>query len=264
MTSHKGITLHTEEDFKHLRKAGKLAAETLDMITPYVKPGASTAELDKIIHDFTIQHKATPGPLGYHGFPKSCCISLNHVVCHGIPSDTKILKEGDILNIDVTPKLNGWYGDTSRMYIVGKTSIKAKKLIKATYESMMAGINAVKPGATLGDIGYAIETIAHKYRYSIVEEFCGHGIGQEFHTAPQVLHYGTPGEGTKLKEGMVFTIEPMLNAGKRFVKILDDKWTTVTKDRSLSAQFEHMLGVTKDGCEIFTLSPQGFAVPPYD
>ncbi|MDE7547542.1 type I methionyl aminopeptidase [Acetobacter fabarum] len=262
MAGRGGIVLHTEEDFKHLRAAGQLAAATLDMITPYVKPGVTTGELDRIIHAYTLEHGATPGPLNYRGYPKSCCISVNHVVCHGIPGDRPLV-EGDIVNIDVTPKLNGWFGDTSRMYAVGKVSIKAAKLITTTYECLMRGIEVVRPGATLGDIGYAIQSHAEKHRYSIVEDFCGHGIGQVFHAEPNVLHYGRPGEGMKLKAGMVFTIEPMLNIGKPEVKILEDGWTAVTRDRSLSAQFEHMLAVTQTGYEIFTRSPAGYDCPPY-
>lgn len=262
MAGRGGIVLHTEEDFKHLRAAGQLAAATLDMITPYVKPGVTTGELDRIIHAYTLEHGATPGPLNYRGYPKSCCISVNHVVCHGIPGDRPLI-EGDIVNIDVTPKLNGWFGDTSRMYTVGKVSIKAAKLITTTYESLMRGIEVVRPGATLGDIGYAIQNHAEKHRYSIVEDFCGHGIGQVFHAEPNILHYGRPGEGMKLKAGMVFTIEPMLNIGKPEVKILEDGWTAVTRDRSLSAQFEHMLAVTQTGYEIFTRSPAGYDCPPY-
>ena len=261
MAGRGGIVLHTEEDFKHLRAAGQLAAATLDMITPYVKPGVTTGELDRIIHAYTLEHGATPGPLNYRGYPKSCCISVNHVVCHGIPGDRPLI-EGDIVNIDVTPKLNGWFGDTSRMYTVGKVSIKAAKLITTTYESLMRGIEVVRPGATLGDIGYAIQSHAEKHRYSIVEDFCGHGIGQVFHAEPNILHYGRPGEGMKLKAGMVFTIEPMLNIGKPEVKILEDGWTAVTRDRSLSAQFEHMLAVTQTGYEIFTRSPAGSDCPP--
>lgn len=262
MAGRGGIVLHTEEDFKHLRAAGQLAAATLDMITPYVKPGVTTGELDRIIHAYTLEHGATPGPLNYRGYPKSCCISVNHVVCHGIPGDRPLI-EGDIVNIDVTPKLNGWFGDTSRMYTVGKVSIKAAKLITTTYESLMRGIEVVRPGATLGDIGHAIQSHAEKHRYAIVEDFCGHGIGQVFHAEPNILHYGRPGEGMKLKAGMVFTIEPMLNIGKPEVKILEDGWTAVTRDRSLSAQFEHMLAVTQTGYEIFTRSPAGYDCPPY-
>lgn len=257
-----GIQFYTQDDFQHLRAAGQLAAKTLDMITEYVQPGVTTEELNQRIHDFTLEHGATPAPLNYRGFPKSCCISINHVVCHGIPGE-KRLREGDILNIDVTSILNGWYGDTSRMYVVGKAPIKAKKLIDATYKSLMIGIEQVKPGATLGDIGYAIQSFAEKQRLSVVEDFCGHGIGRSFHEAPSVLHYGNPGEGEVLEPGMVFTIEPMLNLGKPDVKVLADEWTAVTRDRSLSAQFEHQLGVTEEGCEIFTLSPQGYTQPPY-
>lgn len=262
MAGRGGIVIHTEEDFKGLRAAGRLAAQTLDMITPYVQPGITTEELDRIIHDYTLAHGAVPGPLNYRGYPKSCCISINHVVCHGIPGE-RALQEGDIVNIDVTPQLDGWFGDTSRMYTVGKVAIKAAKLVTVTYESLMRGIEVVRPGATLGDIGHAIQTHAQKHRYAIVEDFCGHGIGRTFHAEPNILHFGRPGEGMKLKAGMVFTIEPMLNIGKPEVKILDDGWTAVTRDRSLSAQFEHMLAVTETGYEIFTLSPAGYTCPPY-
>ncbi|KFL89353.1 Methionine aminopeptidase [Acetobacter malorum] len=262
MAGRNGIVLHNEQDFVGLRAAGRIAAATLDMITPYVKPGVTTGELDRIIHEYTLDHGAIPAPLNYRGFPKSCCISINHVVCHGIPGD-KALQEGDIVNIDVTSIVDGWYGDNSRMYTVGKVPLKASKLIKTTYDCLMRGIEVVRPGATLGDIGHAIQTLAEKNRYSIVEDFCGHGIGRTFHAEPTVLHYGKPGEGMKLKAGMVFTIEPMLNIGKADVKILDDGWTAVTRDRSLSAQFEHMLGVTETGYEIFTLSPAGYTCPPY-
>ncbi|WP_408740314.1 type I methionyl aminopeptidase [Acetobacter sp. AN02] len=257
-----GVVLHTESDFEGLREAGRLASETLDMISAHVQAGITTDELDKIIHDYTLSKNAVPATLGYRGYPKSCCISLNHVVCHGIPGDRKLV-DGDILNIDVTSILNGWYGDNSRMYVVGAPSVKARRLIDVTYESMMKGIEAAKPGATLGDIGFAIQKWAEDRRFSIVRDFCGHGIGREFHAAPNVLHYGKPGEGMKLEPGMVFTIEPMLNAGKHDVKILDDGWTAVTRDRSLSAQFEHMIGITETGCEIFTLSPAGYTKPPY-
>ncbi|MBV1836684.1 type I methionyl aminopeptidase [Acetobacter estunensis] len=260
--SRREIILHDEADFAGLRAAGKLAAETLDMITDHVRIGVTTEELNTLIHDFTLKNGATPATLNYRGYPKSCCISINHVVCHGIPGDRKLV-DGDILNIDVTSILDGWYGDSSRMYTVGKTPIKAQKLIDVTYDATMAGIAAVRPGATLGDIGYAIQTLAEKNRFGVVRDFCGHGIGRTFHAAPNVLHYGRPGEGLKLEAGMVFTIEPMLNIGKPDVKILDDGWTAVTRDRTLSAQFEHMIGVTKDGCEIFTLSPKGYTRPPY-
>ncbi|GAN61781.1 methionine aminopeptidase [Acetobacter indonesiensis NRIC 0313] len=262
MAGRSGIVLHTEQDFEGLRAAGRLAAATLDMITPFVKPGVATEELDRIIHEYTLDHGAIPAPLNYRGYPKASCISINHVVCHGIPSE-KRLQEGDIVNIDVTSIVDGWYGDNSRMYTVGRVPVKAAKLIKTTYDCLMRGIEVVRPGATLGDIGHAIQTLAEKNRYSIVQDFCGHGIGRTFHAEPNVLHYGRPGEGMKLKAGMVFTIEPMLNIGKPDVKILDDGWTAVTRDRSLSAQFEHMLGVTETGFEIFTLSPAGYTCPPY-
>lgn len=258
----RGIAHYTSEDFKPLRAVGRLTAEILDMITDHVRPGVSTDELNQLVHDYTLAHGATPAPLNYRGYPKSCCISLNHVVCHGIPGE-KRLQEGDILNIDVTTILDGWYGDSSRMYVVGKAPRKAEKLIDVTYEAMMRGIEVVRPGATLGDVGHAIQSYAEAQRLSVVRDFCGHGIGREFHEAPSVLHYGNPGQGTILKPGMVFTIEPMLNIGKPDVKILSDDWTAVTRDRTLSAQFEHQLGVTEDGYEIFTLSPRGYTKPPY-
>ncbi|MDI2089788.1 type I methionyl aminopeptidase [Commensalibacter oyaizuii] len=257
------MMFYTQEDFVGLRAAGRLAAETLDMITPYVKEGVTTEELNTIIHDYTIKHGAIPAPLNYRGFPKSCCISINHVVCHGIPGDRRLMN-GDILNIDVTPILDGWYGDSSRMYIVGQASRLAQRLIDTTYESLMLAIKEVKPGNTLGDIGHVIQEYAEGQRFSVVRDFCGHGIGRVFHQEPNVLHYGKRGHGLELKPGMVFTIEPMLNAGKAEVKILDDEWTAVTRDRSLSAQFEHMMGVTEDGCEVFTYSPTGMHKPPYN
>ncbi len=247
------ILLHGSEGFEGMRAAGKLASQTLDYIGQFVKIGITTEELDKLCHDFILQHDAIPAPLGYRGFPKSICTSLNHVVCHGIPGSRKLM-DGDILNIDVTVILNGWYGDTSRMYTAGKPGVKARKLIDVTYEAMMRGIEVVKPGATLGDIGHAIQTFAEKQGYSIVRDFCGHGIGRIFHGAPNVMHYGKPGKGLELQEGMFFTIEPMINAGDWRVKMLDDGWTAVTRDKSLSAQFEHSIGVTKDGFEIFTVS----------
>nr|WP_294915297.1 type I methionyl aminopeptidase [uncultured Neokomagataea sp.] len=257
-----GITIYNADDFVGLRAAGRLVAETLDMIGEHVRPGVTTEELNTLVHEFTLAHGATPAPLNYRGFPKSCCISINHVVCHGIPGG-KVLAEGDILNIDVTSILDGWYGDSSRMYIVGKAPKKAEKLVELTYQSLMLGIKAVRPGNTLGDIGHAIQSFAERNRLSVVRDFCGHGIGREFHSEPNILHYGKPGQGRELVAGMVFTIEPMLNLGRPDVKILDDGWTAVTRDRSLSAQFEHMLGVTEDGCEIFTLSPRGYTCPPY-
>ncbi|OUI79178.1 methionine aminopeptidase [Commensalibacter intestini] len=257
------MVFHTQEDFVGLRAAGRLAAETLDMITPFVKEGVTTEELNTIIHEYTLKHGAIPAPLNYRGFPKSCCISINHVVCHGIPGDRRLMN-GDILNIDVTPILDGWYGDSSRMYVVGKASRLAQRLIDVTYESLVRAIKEVKPGNTLGDIGYVIQEYAEAQRFSVVRDFCGHGIGRVFHQEPNVLHYGKRGHGLELKPGMVFTIEPMLNVGKPDVKILDDEWTAVTRDRSLSAQFEHMMGVTEDGCEVFTYSPTGMNQPPYE
>lgn len=258
-----GIELHPENSFEGMRKAGKLAAEVLDMITEHVVPGVTTEELDRLCHEFTLKHGATPAPLNYKGFPKSICTSINHVVCHGIPGEKK-LQNGDILNIDVTVILDGWYGDTSRMYWVGdKVPVKAKRLCDVTYDCMMAGIEAVKPGATLGDIGYAIQSLAEENRFSVVRDFCGHGLGRVFHAAPSVLHYGEKGTGAVLEPGMIFTIEPMINTGHWATKILPDGWTAVTRDRSLSAQFEHSLAVTEDGFEIFTLSPKGYTKPPY-
>lgn len=247
------IIYHTEEHFEGMRKAGRLASHVLDYITPYVKPGVTTLELNDLCHNFIVKHGAIPAPLHYKGFPKSICTSLNHVICHGIPKDRKLMDK-DILNIDVTVILDGWHGDTSRMFTVGKPSVLAQKLVNVTYECLMRGVEAVKPGATLGDIGHAIQSHAEAHGFSVVRDFCGHGIGKKFHTAPSVLHYGNPGEGLELKEGMFFTIEPMINAGKYHSKILKDGWTAVTRDNSLSAQWEHTLAVTKDGYEIFTLS----------
>jgi methionyl aminopeptidase len=256
------VKLHGPEAFEGMRRAGRLAAETLDFITPYVRPGVTTGELDRLCHDFIVSHGAVPAPLGYRGFPKSICTSVNHVVCHGIPGDKRLV-EGDILNIDVTTILDGWHGDTSRMFFVGEVGVRARKLVEVTYEAMMRGIAAVKPGNTLGDIGHAIQSYAESHRFSVVRDFCGHGLGRIFHEAPSVLHYGEPGTGLVLREGMLFTVEPMINAGRWEVKVLSDGWTAVTKDRSLSAQFEHSVGVTADGCEIFTLSPAELHKPPY-
>lgn len=256
------IVIYSPEDFAGMRAAGKLAAETLDMIAPHVVPGVTTDALDKLCHDFILAHNAVPAPLNYRGYPKSICTSINHVVCHGIPGPRK-LEDGDTLNIDITVILDGWYGDTSRMYIAGNASTKARRLIDVTYESLMIGLAAAKPGNTLGDIGHAIQTYVEGQRLSVVRDFCGHGIGRRFHEPPNVLHYGRPGSGTKLRPGMFFTIEPMVNTGRPDVKILDDGWTAVTRDRGLSAQFEHMIGITETGCEIFTLSPAGHTKPPY-
>lgn len=258
-----GIEIHPASSFEGMRKAGKLAAELLDYITPFCIPGVSTEELDQLIHNYTIEHGAIPATLGYKGYTKSCCISINHVVCHGIPGPKKVM-DGDIANIDVTVIVDGWYGDSSRMYIFGdKAPIKARKLIDVTYDAMMAGIEVVKPGATLGDIGYAIQNVAERNRFSVVRDFCGHGIGQVFHSAPSVVHYGEPKTGPVLEPGMFFTIEPMINAGGWQTKVLNDGWTAVTRDKSLSAQFEHTIGVTETGFEIFTLSPKGYNRPPY-
>jgi methionyl aminopeptidase len=256
------IIYHKPADFDGMRKAGRLAAEVLDFITPHVAEGVRTDHLDKLCHDYIRDHGAVPAPLGYKGYPKSICTSINHVVCHGIPSERELM-DGDTVNIDVTVILDGWYGDTSRMYGVGDVSIKAKKLIDVTYESLMRGIEAVRPGATLGDIGYAIQSYVEANRFSVVRDFCGHGLGRVFHAPPSVLHFGNRGEGPVLKPGMFFTIEPMVNAGRYETKILSDGWTAVTRDKSLSAQFEHTLSVTETGYEIFTLSPKGLHKPPY-
>lgn len=256
------VILHDENGFAAMRKAGALAAEVLDMITEHVTAGITTLELDTICHEYILAHNAIPAPLNYKGFPKSTCISLNHVVCHGIPSEKK-LADGDILNIDITVILDGWYGDSSRMYWVGEPSVKAKNLCRVTYECLMLGIEAAKPGNTLGDIGAAIQTHAHNNRFSVVRDFTGHGLGQVFHTAPTVLHYGKAGTGMALKPGMIFTIEPMINAGNHDTKILADGWTAVTRDKSLSAQFEHSIGITETGAEIFTNSAKAMNFPPY-
>ena len=259
----RSIKLHGPDDFAAMRKAGRLAAELLDFITPYVKPGVSTDELDRLCHGFTLDRGGISAPLNYRGFPRSICTSINHVVCHGIPGDRRLV-EGDIVNIDVTPILDGWHGDSSRMFLVGeRIAVKARRLVEVTYEAMMRGIAVVRPGASVGDIGHAIQTYVEAQRFSVVRDFCGHGVGRVFHDAPSILHFGRPGEGETLREGMFFTIEPMINAGRYEVKILSDGWTAVTKDRSLSAQFEHSVGVTSDGCEIFTLSPEGYDHPPY-
>jgi methionyl aminopeptidase len=257
------IKLHGPDDFAAMRKAGRLAAELLDFITPAVRPGVTTDELDRLCHGFTLERNAISAPLDYRGFPRSICTSINHVVCHGIPGERQLV-EGDIINIDVTPILDGWHGDSSRMYLVGeRMAVKARRLVEVTYEAMMRGIAVVRPGAHLGDIGHAIQSYVEAQRFSVVRDFCGHGVGRVFHDAPSVLHFGKPGEGPALREGMFFTIEPMVNAGRHEVKILSDGWTAVTKDRSLSAQFEHTIGVTAEGCEIFTLSPLGYDHPPY-
>ncbi len=257
------IKIHGPEAFEGMRAAGKLAAETLDYITPHVKAGVTTEELDRLCHEFILDHKAIPAPLNYRGFPKSICTSINHVICHGIPGPKK-LKEGDSLNIDVTVILDGWFGDTSRMFFVGKPKLLPQRLCQVTFEALWKGIEAVKPGARLGDIGHAIQTHVEAHRYSVVRDFCGHGIGRVFHDEPSVMHFGKPGTGPELRPGMFFTIEPMVNAGKPGSKILADGWTAVTRDKTLSMQFEHTLAVTEDGYEVFTKSPKGWFCPPYD
>jgi len=247
------IVIHVADNFESMRRAGKLAAETLDFITPEVGPGVTTERLDRRCHDFIVEHGAVPAPLGYRGFPKSICTSINHVVCHGIPSDRKVLRDGDIVNIDITVILDGWHGDTSRMFFIGKPGVKARRLVEITYESMMRGIDVVKPGATLGDIGAAIQDHAEAQRFSVVRDFCGHGLGQIFHDAPNVMHYGNAGQGDVLREGMFFTIEPMINEGVPDAVVQDDGWTALTLDGSLSAQYEHTLEVTPDGVRVLTV-----------
>ena len=242
-----------KESFEKTKIAGSIAAGALDEVSKIIKPGVSTDQIDKLCYEYISDHGALSAPLFYRGFPKSCCTSTNHVVCHGIPSE-KILKEGDIVNVDVTALKNGWHGDTSRTFKVGNVSIKAEKLIKTTYDSMMKAIKIVKDGIHLGDIGSAIQTHVEQEGFSVVQDYCGHGIGKSFHKEPNILHYGEKGTGEKIKAGMIFTIEPMINYGKYETKTLNDGWTAVTKDKSLSAQFEHTIGVTKDGCEIFTKS----------
>ncbi len=260
----RAIPIHDADGFAKMRAAGKLAAECLDMITPHVVPGISTQALDTLIHEFILDHGAAPATLGYRGYPKSCCTSVNEVICHGIPSETEILVDKDILNIDVTVILDGWFGDTSRMYILGgHTFGQRQKLVDATFEAMWAGIKVVKPGATLGDVGAAIQKVADKGRFSVVTEFAGHGVGKQFHEPPTVVHTGQPGEGVPLHPGMIFTIEPMLNVGKPFSRLGKDGWRASTRDGKPSAQFEHTIGVTNTGYEVFTLSPQGLDRPPY-
>jgi methionyl aminopeptidase len=258
------IKIHTADNFTSMRIAGKLAAEVLDHIANFVKVGVTTVELNDICHEMIVGANAIPAPLNYRGFPKSICTSINHVVCHGIPDD-KALKDGDTVNIDVTVIVDGWHGDTSRMYWVGEPSIKAQRLTKITYDAMMLGIEQVRPGAHVGDIGAAIQEYVEKQRYSVVRDYCGHGIGKVFHDAPNVMHYGERNTGAQLEEGMFFTVEPMVNAGKHHTKLnRRDGWTVWTKDKSLSAQFEHTIAVTSDGFEIFTASPKGLHCPPYN
>jgi methionyl aminopeptidase len=256
------IKLHGPEGFEGMRRAGRLAAEILDAVADIVQPGVTTEAIDDLVRQMTLDGGAVPATLGYRGYQHSCCISINHVVCHGIPSD-KTLKDGDIVNIDVTPLLDGWHGDSSRMYLVGDVPLKARRLVDVTYECLMLGIEQARPGKRLGDIGAAIQRYAESNRYGVVREFCGHGLGRLFHDAPEVIHAARAGTGPELKPGMFFTIEPMINLGKSPVKLLEDGWTAVTRDRSLSAQFEHSVGITEDGCEIFTQSPTGRHKPPY-
>ena len=246
------VQLKTTEEIEAMRPACQVAANTLVMIEEYIKPGITTEKINEIVHEYTLEHGGIPAPLNYRGFPKSVCTSVNHVVCHGIP-DKKKLKDGDIINVDVTTIIDGWHGDTSKTFYVGKPKVRAQKLTEVAREALQIGIDVVKPGATLGDIGYAIQSFVEKNRFSVVREYCGHGIGRVFHEEPQVVHFGKQGEGMEIKEGMVFTIEPMVNAGKHTVKVLNDGWTVVTRDRGLSAQFEHTIAVRKDGAEILTL-----------
>jgi len=257
------VRLYDDEAFQGLRAAGQLAARALDMIAPHVKPGVTTQELDDLVLEFALNHGAIPATLNYRGYTKSICSSINHVVCHGIPGQRQ-LYEGDVVNIDVTLILDGWHGDTSRMYPVGQVARRAERLIEVTHQALMRGVAAANPGATTGDIGAAIQRYAEAERCSVVRDFCGHGVGDVFHDKPNILHYGNPGEGLELAPGMVFTIEPMINLGRPHVKILKDGWTAVTRDRSLSAQFEHTVGITEDGCEVFTYSPAELHKPPYD
>ncbi len=251
-----------QESFEKTRLAGSIASEALDEVCGIIKPGVSTDKIDKLCYEFINDHGAYSAPLFYRGYPRSCCTSANHVVCHGIPSN-KILKDGDIINVDVTALKDGWHGDTSRMYYIGDVSIKAKKLVNKTYEATMKGIDVIKADTHLGDIGSAIQQCVEAEGFSVVRDFCGHGIGQTFHKEPNVLHYGSKGKGIKLTEGMIFTVEPMINSGNYETKTLNDGWTAVTKDKSLSAQFEHTIGITKEGYEIFTLSKKGLDFPPY-
>ena len=260
---HGNIKLHGPDGFAGMRAAGLCAAEILDALVPHVRPGVTTQELDDIVFAEMRARGAIPATLGYRGYTKSCCTSINHVVCHGIPAADRALKDGDIVNIDVTPILDGWHGDSSRMYLVGDVGIKARKLVQVTYECLMLGLEQAKPGNRLGDIANAIQVHAERHRYSVVRDFCGHGLGRVFHDTPEVVHAGRPGTGPELRPGMFFTVEPMINIGRADCKILDDGWTAVTRDRSLSAQFEHSIGITETGCEIFTKSPAGLDSPPY-
>ncbi len=256
------VPLHDAAAFAGMHRAGRLAADVLDMITEHVQPGVRTGDLDRLCYEFIRDHGAMPAPLNYRGYPKSICTSINHEVCHGIPGERR-LQHGDIMNIDVTVILDGWHGDTSRMFFAGTPPLRARRLCQVTFESLWRGIRAVRAGATLGDVGHAIQSYAESQRCSVVRDYCGHGIGRVFHDAPSVLHYGNPGEGLLLRPGMIFTIEPMINLGTWEVKLKKDGWTVITRDRQLSAQFEHTVGVTDGGCEIFTLSPAGLNHPPW-
>lgn len=257
-----GIRVHSPADFAGMAEAGRVAAQILDDIAPHIEPGKTTGEINQVIENMVDAHGAKSATIGYKGYKHGSCISINHVVCHGIPGEKK-LKDGDILNIDVTVIVDGWYGDTSRMYVAGKLNRKAERLIQITHDALFRGIEAVKPGNTFGDIGHAIQSFVEGHRMSVVRDFCGHGIGSVFHAPPNVLHYGRAGTGPVLEEGMFFTIEPMVNLGRHETKILADEWTAVTRDKSLSAQFEHTIGVTADGFEIFTLSPGDMFHPTY-
>ena len=256
------IKLHGADAFAGMHKAGRLAAEVLDMLVAHVVPDVLTSDLDTLAYEFVLMRGAIPATIFYRGYAHSLCISVNHVVCHGIPG-AKRLREGDIVNIDVTVIVDGWHGDTSRMFLVGEVPLKARRLVDITWECLQRGIAAARPGNTLGDIGHAIQSYAEAQRCSVVRDFCGHGVGRVFHDAPNVVHFGRPRTGDVLKPGMIFTIEPMINLGGSKVKLLDDGWTAVTRDRSLSAQFEHSVGITEDGCEVFTRSPSGLDKPPY-
>lgn len=256
------IKLHGPEGFDGMRKAGRLAAEILDELTTFIVPGVTTQAIDDLVRGMMLDAGAVPATLGYRGYTHSCCTSINHVICHGIPGD-KVLKSGDIINVDVTPLVDGWHGDTSRMYLVGDVPLKARRLVEVTYECLMIGVDMARPGVRIGDIAAAIQAHAENHRYGVVREFCGHGLGRLFHDAPEVVHAGRAGTGPELKEGMFLTIEPMINLGKPPAKMLSDGWTAVTRDKSLSAQFEHSIGITATGREVFTESPKGLHKPPY-
>ncbi len=256
------IKLHGPEGFEGMRKAGLLSAQILDALVPLIAPGVTTEEIDDAVRRMTLEAGAIPATLGYRGYTHSCCTSINHVICHGIPGP-KVLRDGDIVNVDVTSIVDGWHGDTNRTYLVGNVPIKARRLVEVTYEAMMLGIEQARPGNHLGDVAHAIQSHAEKYRYGVVRDFCGHGIGRLFHDAPEVVHAGRPGTGPELRPGMFFTIEPMINIGRPDCKVLDDGWTAVTRDRSLSAQFEHSIGITEGAPEIFTKSPAGLDCPPF-